>query len=293
MYSDIKINSNDYYNNYYGHTKKHLSITYEKLRKNNDSIIFLSGDSSLDNKYWLKDKDKYKSINGYENILYPPYMKPDISYHINDFLYNKYINIACINSAIEASTLEMRSEKLLDQDIFIKNNITSKDILIVSVGGNDIVLSPNAMTLINIASLMYMNTIETIKKGPSFAWGLKYFINMFKDRVEDYINKLIIINKPKKIIVCTIYYPDLKQIGGWADKPLTYMGYNTNPEKLQEIINQIFIHATSKIKIDGVEVIPFPMFKILDGYDTNDYVSRVEPSNQGGKKLAEALVNLI
>ena len=120
---------------------------------------------------------------------------------------------------------------------------------------------------------------------------MKYFIELFKDRIQEYIERIVIKTKPKKIIICTIYYPDLNVTGGWADKVLKYINYDNNPKMLQEAINQIFLHATSNIQIDGTQIIPFPMYKILDGNNTNDYISRVEPSNNGGNKLAEGLMS--
>ena len=39
----------------------------------------------------------------------------------------------------------------------------------------------------------------------------------------------------------------------------------------------------------GTEVVPFPLFKVLDGKNTDDYLQRVEPSPSGGKKMADAL----
>jgi len=138
--------------------------------------------------------------------------------------------------------------------------------------------------------MMYMNNIETINKGPDAAWCMNYFIDIFKNKSTDYILKLIGDKRPKKIIVCMIYYPDQKMTGGWADRTLNSLGYNTDPKKLQAAINQIFIHGTSQIKINGSEIIPFPMYKILNGRNTDDYIQRVEPSNQGGLKLAQEFV---
>ena len=37
----------------------------------------------------------------------------------------------------------------------------------------------------------------------------------------------------------------------------------------------------------------FPMYSILDGKNSNEYVQRVEPSNIGGKKLAEEIIKII
>merc|ERR1712087_216414 len=36
----------------------------------------------------------------------------------------------------------------------------------------------------------------------------------------------------------------------------------------------------------GTEVVPFPLFVPLDGKTSADYVERVEPSAQGGRKMA-------
>ena len=54
-------------------------------------------------------------------------------------------------------------------------------------------------------------------------------------------------------------------------------------------IEAAYHHATSKIRIPGTQVVPFPLFKVLDGRTTEDYLQRVEPSPAGGKKMAEAL----
>ena len=96
-----------------------------------------------------------------------------------------------------------------------------------------------------------------------------------------------------KNLICMIYYPDENTNGSWADTTLAYLGYNTNPSKLQSAITQIFQHATSKIEIVGTEIIPFAMYSVLNGKDTLDYVQRVEPSSLGGVKLANAFVQAL
>ena len=40
-------------------------------------------------------------------------------------------------------------------------------------------------------------------------------------------------------------------------------------------------------------MIPVPLYHILDGKSTADYVARVEPSPTGGKKLAEYFLDII
>jgi hypothetical protein len=47
-----KIDSNDFYSEYFGHKEEHLRQLLPSLRASSDSLIWLAGDSSLDNKYW-------------------------------------------------------------------------------------------------------------------------------------------------------------------------------------------------------------------------------------------------
>ena len=56
---------------------------------------------------------------------------------VND---SEYITINC---AIEESALNERKEGLLSQDEFVRDHIKKDDILIVSVGGNDVALKPS------------------------------------------------------------------------------------------------------------------------------------------------------
>lgn len=287
-----KINSFKFYNEFHGHKISDLNILLKQLKKQNPDrkIIYLGGDSSLDNKYWMKDDEIAKAINGYQHILEPPEMKRDVAYHMNKLLDGKK-NYCVINTAIEESTIANRYNNLMDQDKFIRQNITNEDILIVSIGGNDIALSPSFYTIWNMFLMMYMNTVSTINQGPTATWGMNYFINLFKNEVKKFVLKLIGNKRPKKIIICMIYYPDEKSTGGWADRTLGLLGYNRNPEKLQAAIRSIFKYATSEIKITGSVVVPLPMFEILDGKNSLDYVERVEPSDLGGSKLAKKFVD--
>ena len=87
-----------------------------------------------------------------------------------------------------------------------------------------------------------------------------------------------------------IYYPDEKiDTNSWANTPLGLLGYNTNPKRLQLIIDQLFKNATSRINISGTKIIPVPLSRALDGSNTDDYCERVEPSPTGGAKMAKLI----
>jgi len=297
-----------YYETYHGHKIEHLKLLINEFRNNNKNIIFLVGDSSLDNKHWiLNDKSqtkKYKAINGYENILNPPYMIGDVCFNINTYLKNT--NFVCINCAVEESSLLERSDNLLDQDNLVKENITDKDILLVSVGGNDIILKPNAEIILNFGLLYYTNSIDTIKNNPLYANGFNYFKNKFHVNMKKYILELISIRRPIKVIMAGLYFPDENDKDskkGWADNALKLLGYNTNPKKLQAVIKSIYEKSLFNIKLPviitdkdckkEVELIPFPMYDVMNGKTSHDYIYRVEPSMFGGCKIANKLYNIL
>lgn len=135
------------------------------------------------------------------------------------------------------------------------------------------------------------------------AWppGLGFLVDTFRNRVERYVRRLLSALKrktgkrPRKVVVCSYYFVDRNtDTPSWADCALgCCLRYNTAPEHLQAAMTQIFRLATSRVRISGVEVVPFAMSDVLDGTIASDYVARVEPSASGGKKIAEALVRLL
>ena len=152
----------NYYDSYYGHSIDDLQtiVEYFRTSKNDgnksSSLVFLAGDSSMDNKHWFIQRSA--AVNGYENILDPPESKKDICYWVNKQIVERKLGrtMTCINSAVEESSIGTRAcNHLQEHDKFIQTNISQDDILVVSVGGNDIALKPNLCTIINAALLLY------------------------------------------------------------------------------------------------------------------------------------------
>jgi hypothetical protein len=326
----------DYYAQFHGHASIHLDIMYSSLRFNHHhhavvgqqqskrKIIWLAGDSSLDNKYWIRGN--YPAINGYEHVLNR--MKPDVCYYINKYLLessnNGNTNYVCINTAVEATALNDRAcGTLLEPDYFLREHVDENDTVIVSIGGNDIALKPLLCTILNMLFMIHCVPVSCLRHGAVACplnihaidcgclccgatgcltsilagWppGLSYFVDLFGNHVKNYIQRLISgRRKPRKIIVCMIYFPLVDSPEpSWADASLAFLKYNSSPERLQEAIKTVFRLATEKIRIPGVEIIPFPLYEVLDGTDARDYVSRVEPSTVGGEKMAKSLVKVI
>lgn len=284
-----------FYKQYHGHNIRDLQKIFDEFK--NKPKIWLLGDSSMDNKFFLNDY--VKPLDKFKNIDFMSNPKPDIAHHLNS-ITDEYVTINC---AVEESTIYIRNDSrlLLEQDSFAAHNLGVNDIMIISIGGNDIAFAQTPETLFNMFLLNYCNSLSTIqnehdKVSTLKIWGLDHFIWMFRDCIRKYIENLLrhtqsINIKPRFIMVNMIYYPDVKSGNGWAEWPLKLLGYNKNPAKLQAIIRLIFKRAISDIELNGIRVIPFPMFAIMDGKDTTDYVERVEPSASGGLKLAKALYN--
>lgn len=82
-----KVSSHYFMTNYYGHKIEHLDAVLKAQRAAGKRIVFLAGDSSLDNKNWIlpgredggPDAIAYPATNGYQDILEPPRMVGDVS----------------------------------------------------------------------------------------------------------------------------------------------------------------------------------------------------------------------
>jgi hypothetical protein len=44
------VDAHSYYATYHGHEPAHLAVVLRELRRSSDGVVFLAGDSSLDNK---------------------------------------------------------------------------------------------------------------------------------------------------------------------------------------------------------------------------------------------------
>ena len=282
------INAREFYGEFHGHRVEHLSLLHERCRAKGLSIIFLAGDSTLDNKYWFGDTAP--AVEGpFKELLRPPRMTMDVGYWMNRIiLEERRVDSVCLNTAVEATTLR---ERPLAQDDFIAENISSGDALVVSIGGNDIALRPTFSTMWNVFMIVCFASLPAIEKGT--AVGLRHLIRLFGESTQKYINDVLLRRtKPRRVVVCMLYFLDENASEpSWASTTLRLLGYDKNPARVQAMIQTIFREATCHISIDGVERVDFlPLFESLDGKDSRDYVQRVEPSAKGGEKLARAIL---
>lgn len=98
---------------------------------------------------------------------------------------------------------------------------------------------------------------------------------------------------PACVALCTIYFPDKNsEVSSWASNVLYLLGYDSRPGRLQDVIRAIHAQGVLRVSLPPpLRLVPVPLFEALDGKDTTDYAARVEPSAQGGAKLARLLLD--
>ena len=68
---------------------------------------------------------------------------------------------------VEATTLNERSRNLRPQDVFLQQNMQTNDVLIVSVGGNDVALFPTPCTILSLGCLLGCMPRSCVEHGQS------------------------------------------------------------------------------------------------------------------------------
>ena len=296
-----KINPLPFYAEWAGHPLSDLATVHSAIQaiRPNKPIVYLAGDSSLDNKAWVPSNgpagqplpeavpEIYKSFFPAPNGTGLTGLKPDVAFFLNHALGSK---ASVINAAVEASLLRQREKSLLPHDEFIRDHISAKDVLIVSVGANDIALSPTPATIRHMLQLAWVTPKSSLEKGT--ASSLQHFRQMFGAQTQTYIAQLTSKQKPRAVVVCAIYYPleaSATTQTSWADGQLKMLGYGMYPGQLQAAIRQIYASATAKMQVEGTKVVPCALYEVMDGKREGDYVARVEPSVDGGRKMAGLL----
>lgn len=195
-YLNTTIDSELFYHGMRGHSIAGLEKLLELAAAMPTKLprIFLAGDGSLDNKFWINDAEgkKIPLPSFYKQVIQPGAIKPDVAFWMNQYLDGRAITI---NTAVAATTISDRPHlnhsgvhALLRQDILICDSISEEDILIVSLGGNDIGLRPSMTTCWHLIQLVYFSSQSALADGT--AWCLDYFVKLFRDQLHSYITQL-------------------------------------------------------------------------------------------------------
>ena len=281
-----------FYASYHGHPPVALRTLVRAVRPRR--IVWLVGDSSLDNKHWLLDSaPRRPAPNGLSCVFVPgALVVPDVAYHVNVLLEQQHPEFVCVNAAIEESTLGARDcgRRLLPQDKVVQECLEAGDVIIASLGGNDVALAPTAATVASLAAVLGFASDTAIDAGT--AVGIGHLLRLFGDDTRDFLLAIAASRLPALVIPSTIYYPALRG-ESWANAALSLLGYGSNPARLQRLIRSAFEHATRRIALPGTAVVACPLFEVLDPAAESDYVARVEPSDTGGAKMAQEFVRIL
>lgn len=311
----MSINAQAFYNEYHGHRIADLTALYQGLVRvrgppsPTHHFVWLVGDSSLDNKYWILSQ-RVAAVNGYEQLLSPARSVPDIAHCLNAAFAQQEQQqqqqqqaggaggpqphrFTVINCSVEESTVGVRESgaKLLPQDAFVRDNVSPHDIVLCSLGGNDIALKPTVGTILSIGWLAKISSTVAVKTGT--AWGLGHLRSLFGEQYEGYLRALFAKTRPLMLVPSMIYYMDMNaKAESWANFTLGAIGYNAaaGQAHVQALIDRVyeenFVRRGVQIQ-QGVKIVaPVPLSLALDGKTTTDYVARVEPSATGGVKIA-------
>src|SRR5262245_23689910 len=105
------------------------------------------------------------ACNGYEHILDPARSVKDVCFWFNHHAAKRGSRFAAVNTSVEASTLQDRASgsTLLGHDILIRDFVQPDDVIVVSVGGNDIALRPGLGTMLSVSWLAFFAKDENIE----------------------------------------------------------------------------------------------------------------------------------
>lgn len=282
-----KIDARHFYSQYHGHEPSYLLGLCQALREAGESIAWFAGDSSLDNKAWIPTKGYPPQKQYADAFKNSKECKKDVAFAWNTARQEG--DPVALNTAIEESTLGERSEPVLQllQDQLIQHHLREDDVLVVSVGGNDLALVPRFRTAFWLTILSVLPSC-LLRVG----WIPAHIRGIFLEQTQRYIEKLTSRTRPRCVIVCMFYYPSVV-VEGWASFFLDKMGYKEHPRHIHRIIDNVYESCTKQIRIKGTRVIPVHLGRVLDWKSGEDYVACVEPSESGGLKMARRFLKEI
>ena len=155
-----------------------------------------------------------------------------------------------------------------------------------------VALAPSVSTMLATAGLAHLTPTFVINRYKT-GLGMCRFRTLFKAYMTAYLEALTSRCKPRAIVLGMIYFPAEGADGSWANTMLRLAGYNWRPKHLQAVLRTVYEQTVAQLQLPGTTVIPLPFFEVLDPQNRDHYVQRVEPSAEGGRLMAEAIVDAI
>ena len=242
------VDARAYFATYHGHDPAALRLVASALREGGAAasatagdapepprkLIWLAGDSSLDNKFWLRGGvRRTPACNGEERAFGSAEPLPqDVAHCVNTLLAARAgssggggggsSRLACVNAAVEESRLADRAGgRLLPQDEVLRDTLADGDVLVVSVGGNDIALSSSLATKAALVALLglplpsccgalcppRLGGASDAALEDGSALGLAHLTRHFGEQTRDYVRALLAgpqRARPALVVICMI-----------------------------------------------------------------------------------------
>ncbi len=146
------------------------------------------------------------ALNGYQHVLRPPRCVKDVCYWLNEALQGKASPYVALNTRLRCRSVAGAREPhvlsvwrpprwrtgsrgrclvsdcgprarwaahvmLAGQDLLIRDHMRPDDVLVVSVGGNDVALRPSLSTIAAVSWLAFASSAATIEAGTAYGTG--------------------------------------------------------------------------------------------------------------------------
>lgn len=249
-----------------------MSITRKSV-----SII---GDSTLDNKIWV---DK-----GFSVVQHLAQQLAD--FQIYDLSNDGFTSKDCLEGAWrdKAVTGKLFPHVKFSPLIEGAKEIKQSDFIVLSVGGNDF--------------REFLARVFSESNKPEFI--KKHFSNIILNMQKNYltiIEHLFQLNSKATIILLTQYYPSRHQnnyqIYEFMDILRQSLGMGKECKDADTMIKHLmyltFAPIFKKLQASQYSIIAADATSSLDPYDKSNHVCQIEPSVEGGRKIAKMLANLI
>ena len=202
-----------------------------------------------------------------------------------------------VAGASQADACSSQEVELLPQDKFASGRLGEEDTLIISASGND--FNHDEIHKVFEASLKEFPEDSQHDKEAfenRVRWVAEKLSGIYHEALQAYATKLVEKTKPKNVFICA--YSDFYEFQtGWATDLFKYVvGGGDNAKGfsfIRELWRDLYNNQMQHIKVHGTQVYIVPLFNVLDRNDPMDFAAQVEPSVQGGMKMAIAFSDLI
>jgi len=292
-----------------------MRTSAEEHEDDNQLKITIIGDSTIDNKLWVSpgiyfnflfDKLGIKRDDSATRIQksHTHFRKPELSvvenlidmmpnYHISDYTNDGFTTADCLHGDFKDKVFGNGTFVQFPHDFFqpLKEGadaIKASQHIILSVGGNDF-----------REFLMSAHRIDEKSRSEFVKQAFPQVLTDLKTQYIQIVFRIRQLNPNAKIILMTQYYPSVSQ-NNYKIYPFMMeigraLNVGENPNNSMDVIHSLIqsTYRDALAEINDSNVVVADITSSLDPFDSNNHVSQIEPSGEGGRKIALMLKYII